>query len=229
MNYKNLLYFDIETVSRYKNIEELKNNDERGYYLFMRKIERKSNRFEDWKEDADTVYKDKASLIPEYGKIVCISMAYYNGNDELKTKSIYGDDEEKLIKDFHKIITAMSNNTTMGLCGYYIKGFDIPWLNKKMMRYGLEIPTLLKTFNVKPWEMNVFDLAEIWRSNGTLENSSFDEMLCEIGVKSPKNDISGEDVSRVYWEENDLERIKDYCEEDVRASVEAAEKLSLVI
>lgn len=228
MNYKNLFYFDIETTSKYKNLLELKKNDRRGYDLFMRKIERKSERFSDWKKDPDIIYKEKAGLIPEFGKIVCVSMSYFK-NDELKTKSVYGHDEEDIIKQTHKIFENINNNTTFGLCGYYIKGFDIPFLNRKMLKYDLYIPQNLKTFNIKPWDMNVYDLSEIWRSNGTLENSSFDEVSYELNLDSPKEIMSGDGVYETYWIDKNLELIKDYCENDVKVSIDISIKISHLI
>ncbi len=223
MNYKNLFYFDIETVSKYKDAIEFESIDNRGYKLFLQKIKRKR-----WEGDINTLYIEKGPLIPEYGKIVCVSMAIYV-KDELRIRSIYDNDEEVLIKKVHKTFSIISTKTILGSCGYHIKGFDIPWLNRKMMKYNLKIPNLLKTFNIKPWEMNVFDLAEIWRSNGTLEYVSFDEMLNELNIESPKTDISGGNVNKVYWEENNLIRIKTYCENDVIACVNTAKKLSDII
>lgn len=226
--YKNLFYFDIETTSYYQSLDTFKNLDERGYDLFMRKIERKSVNFADWKADPAEVYLNKAPLMPEYGRILCVTMAFYKG-DEMLLKSIYGDDEEKLVKEVWSIFKKISETTNKGLCGYYIKGFDIPWLARKMMEYGLKIPQVLCTFNVKPWEMNVYDLAEIWKNKGTLENISFDEMLYKLDVTSPKSDISGGDVGKVYWVDGDLERVKVYCENDVIACVDAMKKLDIQI
>ncbi|MCF7866762.1 ribonuclease H-like domain-containing protein [Candidatus Woesearchaeota archaeon] len=225
MNYKNLFYFDIETTSYHSSLDEFKNKDEHGYNLFMRKLERKSENFANWKGDPNLVYLNKTPLMPEYGRIVCVSMAFFK-NDEMLLKSIYGRDESKIIFDVCNIFTKISG-TGKGLSGYYIKGFDIPWLNRKIMEYGLKIPSILKTFNIKPWEMKIYDLAEIWKNNGTLENTSFDEMLYKLNVKSPKSDIIGKDVGKVYWVENDLERIKRYCESDVIASVDAMRKLDI--
>ena len=39
MLYKNLFYFDIETVGQYKDIDSFKENDERGYLLFKKKYD----------------------------------------------------------------------------------------------------------------------------------------------------------------------------------------------
>ena len=35
-----------------------------------------------------------------------------------------------------------------------------------------------------------------------------------MGVPSPKDDIDGSDVARVYYEEKNLDRIVEYCEKD---------------
>ncbi|OZA57004.1 MAG: 3'-5' exonuclease, partial [Sphingobacteriales bacterium 39-40-5] len=36
-----------------------------------------------------------------------------------------------------------------------------------------------------------------------------------FNIPSPKDDIDGSMVHKVYWEDNDLERIRIYCEKDV--------------
>jgi hypothetical protein len=46
-------------------------------------------------------------------------------------------------------------------------------------------------------------------------------LLCHVfQIPTPKDDISGADVARVYYEEQDLERIKVYCEKDVVALIQ---------
>lgn len=225
MNYKDFVYIDIETAGKYPDLITLKENDIRGYELFMRKIERKSSQILDWKEDPNNVYLNKVSLIPEFGRIVCVTMAIVNVDDEIKMVSIAEEDEKILIQKAHKTLTKFSNQSLYGLCGYYIKGFDIPWLNRKMLEYGLQIPKLLKTFSVKPWEMNILDLAEAWKSNGTLESTSFDEMLYVLDIESPKTIIAGKDVHNSFWFEKDIEKIKTYCEADVISCVRAGKKI----
>jgi hypothetical protein len=39
-------------------------------------------------------------------------------------------------------------------------------------------------------------------------------------IPTPKDDISGADVARVYYEEQDLQRIMVYCEKDVVALIQ---------
>lgn len=223
MNYKHLIYFDIETVSKYPDLKTFEENDKRGYDLFINKLTRKK-----WVGDPETLYHEKAGLMPEFGKIVCISMASIK-NENAVIKSFYGDDEFVIInniqKQFNILSKYVSENVLYGICGYYIKGFDIPFLIRKMLMYNLEVPKILKTFDIKPWDMKIIDLADIWRCFGTLETVSFDEMLYSLNVESPKQDIAGKDVYNCYWIENDLERIKIYCEHDVKGCVDAAKKI----
>jgi 3'-5' exonuclease len=225
MDYRNFVYFDIETAGKYPDLDTLKENDIRGYDLFMRKIERKSEQFTDWKIDPNIVYKTKVSLMPEFGVIVCVSMAIIQDDDSIKKQSVCEFDEKVLINKVHKVFDKISNSTTLGLCGYYIKGFDIPWLNRKFLQHGLNIPKVFKNFGVKPWEMNVADLSEVWKSYSTLEHVSFDEMLYALNLESPKSLMAGKDVHRYFWELKDKEKIKEYCEADVRSCVEAGMRI----
>ena len=41
-----------------------------------------------------------------------------------------------------------------------------------------------------------------------------------LDFPTPKGDMDGSQVGRVYWEEKDLERISFYCEKDVLATVQ---------
>ena len=225
MNYKDFIYLDIETAGQYPDLESFKSIDIRGYDLFMRKLDRKSSQFQDWKEDSNIVYLNKVSLMPEFGRVVCVSLATIDKNNELKMKSMCDIDEEVIIKKSHQVLKTASDKTLLGLSGFYIKYFDIPWLNRKFLKYDLEIPKLLKTHNVKPWETNIADLSEIWKNFGTLESVSFDEMLYSLNIRSPKSIMEGKDVHNQFWNNRDLVKIQEYCEADVYGCVEAAKRI----
>jgi len=40
-------------------------------------------------------------------------------------------------------------------------------------------------------------------------------LAASFGIPTPKDDIDGSMVWRVFWEQNDVERIKVYCQKDV--------------
>jgi len=42
-------------------------------------------------------------------------------------------------------------------------------------------------------------------------------MCATLNIPTPKDDISGKDVWKVYWQDHDLKRIVTYCEKDVIA------------
>jgi len=61
---------------------------------------------------------------------------------------------------------------------------------------------------------------DLWKF-GDYKNFTSLSLLCHIfKIPTPKDDISGADVARVYYEENDLNRIKIYCEKDVVALIQ---------
>jgi hypothetical protein len=93
-----------------------------------------------------------------------------------------------------------------------------------MHKYNIEQPKLLDIYGKKPWETATFDLADEWKQQFKYY-VSFDEVAYELGVDSPKDDIDGSLVHKTYWEENDLNRIKTYCEKDVVTCLRVAEKM----
>jgi uncharacterized protein YprB with RNaseH-like and TPR domain len=84
-----------------------------------------------------------------------------------------------------------------------------------MIIQGIPIPDKLKMFGKKPWEIPHLDTMELWRFGDFKNYTSLKLLAHVLGVPSPKEDIDGSMVRDVYYEENDLERIVQYCERDV--------------
>ena len=55
---------------------------------------------------------------------------------------------------------------------------------------------------------------ELWRFGDYKHYTSIKLLSALFGITTPKDDIDGSQVSRVYWEDKDLERIKIYCQKD---------------
>ena len=49
----------------------------------------------------------------------------------------------------------------------------------------------------------------------TLNFTSLNLLAHIFNIPSPKNDIDGSDIAKVYYEEKNLKRITDYCIKDV--------------
>jgi len=61
---------------------------------------------------------------------------------------------------------------------------------------------------------------EMWKFGDRKNYTSLKVLAALLGFPSPKDDIDGSDVGRVYWEEKDLKRIAFYCEKDVLATTQ---------
>lgn len=69
---------------------------------------------------------------------------------------------------------------------------------------------------MKPWEMPFIDTSDVWSFGAWQEGyTSLELLTTSLGIDSPKDDIRGDEVSSVFWNESDLDRIAKYCEKDV--------------
>jgi hypothetical protein len=56
---------------------------------------------------------------------------------------------------------------------------------------------------------------ELWKFGDRKSFTSLSLLAAMFGIPTPKDDIQGKDVARVYYEENDLPRIARYCQKDI--------------
>jgi hypothetical protein len=54
-----------------------------------------------------------------------------------------------------------------------------------------------------------------------------DLLACSLDIRSPKEDIKGSDVSRVFWIDKDFDKIREYCERDVETVMLIMNKISV--
>jgi 3'-5' exonuclease len=223
MKTSHLFYFDIETTSKYKDFEDFANNDSRGGELLKYKYLKKGT-----PDSIDIFYKNTAPLYPEYGQILCLSYGFYS-NGILSMASVSNNDnEQELMLKIQKIFQKV-DELGLTLCGYNIKGFDIQWVNKKLTMYNLDVPKCLNTFNKKPWEINVIDIMEVWKSTGW-ESSTFDEVAYSLDIPSPKDgEVNGKTMQEYYWATKNMKHIVEYCERDVKTLSLITEKLFRVL
>lgn len=204
-----ILFLDIETVPCVYRFDDLDPKTQDLYALKTRFIQEREEK------TAQEAY-DRAGIYAEFGKVICISTAFINGNT-LRVKSFYGDDETEVLRQFAELLNRYFASDQQYLCGHNIKEFDIPFLARRMVINGVELPNMLDLAGKKPWEVRHLDTMELWKFGDYKHFTSLSLLTHIFGIPTPKDDISGADVSRVYWEEEDLERIKVYCEKDTIA------------
>ena len=204
-----ILCLDIETVSQYPTFDQ---TPEELRPLWKRKADNLK------KEELDTpisIY-DRAGIYAEFGKIICISTGFLtvkDGERQFRMKSFYGDDEKQLLLDFAALINKL--NPGMALCGHNGKEFDFPYICRRMVIHGIELPTMLDISGKKPWEISHLDTMELWKFGDYKNYTPLNLLAYILGIPSPKDDIDGSQVGHVYWVEKDLERIVTYCRKDV--------------
>lgn len=211
-----ILFLDIETVPQ---VYEFKDLDEKSAELYLQKNKYIQERDELSNEE---VYQ-KAGVYAEFGKIVCISCGLVQDKmtgKQIRLNSYYGDDEKQLLQDFADLLNSHYSSRDHVLCGHNAKEFDFPYIARRMLIHGIDLPPALDIAGKKPWEINHLDTMELWKF-GDFKHYSSLSLLCHVfNIPTPKDDISGADVARVYYEEKDLERIVAYCHKDVIALIQ---------
>ncbi len=206
---ENILFIDVETVPQYKSYEALPESKKK-FWDHKASLLSKSE-----EQTAEALY-ERAGIYSEFGKVVCISCGYIKtveGNSQLFIKSFYGHDERSVLTGFSDMISKMS--ASWFLCAHNGKEFDFPYLCRRMVISGLPIPTMLDLAGKKPWEVKHLDTMELWKFGDYKSFVSLDLLADIFNIPSPKDDIDGSMVRKVYYEENNLDRIVEYCAKDV--------------
>ncbi len=208
LNLDDVLFLDIETVPAYADFDQ---QPDRFKTLWEKKAE--LLRRNEPEATPDELYK-RAGIYAEFGKIVCISCGFTNGN-EFRIKSYYGDNEKILLQEFADLLNRHYSTNRHLLCAHNGKEFDFPYIARRMLINSLELPGILNLAGKKPWEVRHLDTMELWKFGDYKHYTSLDLLAAIFEIPTPKDDIDGSMVGQVYWEEKDLDRIVKYCQKDV--------------
>lgn len=211
-NIENILFLDIETVPRWDSFENMPEN-------FQKLWEHKASFFQNSETQSAQQIYDRAGIYAEFGKIICISVGNVN-QGKLKIKSYYGDDEKNLLLEFANLLNKYFSKENQSLCAHNGKEFDYPYIARRMLVHGIELPALLDTSGKKPWEVKLLDTMELWKFGDYKSYTSLALLSALFDIPTSKDDIDGSDVARVYWREKNLNRIVTYCQKDVVSIVQ---------
>ena len=213
LNIEKVLFLDIETVPNFPKYSDATESEKKL-----------------WNHKADTLSRgestgeemyERAGIYAEFGKIICISVGYLHqiegGRYGFRTRSFFGDDEGTLLQEFADLLSNHFNRKDQILCGHNAKEFDFPYIARRMVVNSIEIPRILDMSGLKPWQVPHLDTMELWKFGDRKSFTSLKLMAHVLGIPTPKDDIDGSDVARVYYQENDLGRIERYCQKDTLA------------
>ncbi len=207
-----IIFLDIETVPLFSK-----------YQLLSKKWkelwEKKAQYLVQEEQSAEDIYQ-RAGIYAEFGKIICVSIGIIReieGKQVFRIKSFYGDDEKTLLEEFSEMLRTHFRSSDYLLCAHNGKEFDFPYLARRILVNDLKLPYLLDTAGRKPWEIQHLDTLQLWKFGDYKHYTSLDLLTTLFHIPTPKSDIDGSDVARLYWEEKDLDRIVEYCQRDVLA------------
>ena len=230
-----ILFLDIETVGLCRNWEGCKENHPNIAEQFVKYFDWFLKRFPEDNVETDgleeelqkmnDVYEKRSALVPEFAKIICVSMAFMT-KDGIKQQTFSNHDEKQLLMDVRDLLDRC-HKLDFYLCGHNLKNFDIPMLAKRMIINGIMPSKILPSYDTKPWEVKAIDTKEIWQYGAYTSIGSLDLVCSTMGIDTPKDGpINGGNVHEVYWNnQSRLDEISEYCEKDVKVLVDFITKL----
>ncbi len=203
-----ILFLDIETVPQHPSYNQL---DDETKILWEQKT--KYQRKEDFTPEE---FYNRAGIWAEFGKIVCISVGYFvlkGDQRNFRVTSFFGE-ETAILKEFKTLLETHFNKPQHVLCAHNGKEFDFPYIARRMIVLGIDIPFKLNLFGKKPWEVPHLDTLELWKFGDYKTFTSLKLLAHVLGIPSPKDDIQGSDVFKLYYQDKNIDRIVAYCEKD---------------
>ncbi len=234
-NLKNFLFLDIETVREFNTYEEFCQKRSATHWERLAK-----KMMADENLTPAQAYLQKAALYVEYGKIITVCFGGFD-NDETgqpvqKIGAVSDPSEEALLRRVAEYLELKySKFPDTILCGHNIKEFDIPYIIKRMIKYNIKLPTLLKNYlSAKSWDQKATDTLYDWRMAGN-RFMSLDAIAEYLGIASSKEGlVEGSMLGEYYWNdpqpiEVKMAAINTYCKADVRVSMDLAKRFNDVL
>ena len=204
-----ILFIDIETVPQHKDFKDL-SEKEQEYWRYKTSFLLKGE------DTAENIYQ-RAGIYAEFGKIIVVSLGWLSGSGEaanLRVKTLANDDEKELLQNLVDILVKIDNSQTI-ICGHNIKEFDIPYICRRTLINGIKLPDVLDVSSMKPWQTPYLDTLEMWKFGDRKHYTKLDLLAHIFELPSSKDDIDGSQVYEIYYKNEDLKRIAEYCEKDV--------------
>lgn len=222
ININNILFLDIETAPPQLLFKDVPDNV-RKEWIYKFKFRPgapeedlsifEANVYEKYFAD---LWEKEAGLYPEFSRIICISYGFMDGpNFRLKSSSHLN--ERDILNDLLTVVDYFwSRNKAFMLCAHNGRGFDFPYMAKRIMFHRLELPAVLDVYGLKPWDITFqLDTLEIWKMGAFQgQGGGLPAIAMHFGLSSPKDDIEGKDVAKCFHN-GEIVRITEYCQKDV--------------
>ena len=215
-----ILFLDIETVPQVYRFQDLNDTSKSLWSKKTKYLQEKDQL------SAEEVY-EKAGIYAEFGKIICISVGFLiqaKGEMQIRLKSFSSLNEKKLLQGFIDLLNTHYNHNSYILCAHNGKEFDFPYISRRLLVNEMKLPILLNNAGKKPWEINNIDTLELWKFGDYKHYTSLELLTNIFNIPTPKDDIDGSQVAKIFYEDQNIDRIINYCEKDVIATIQLFQK-----
>ena len=178
----------------------------------------------------EELYFERAAIYAEFGKVMCVAAGIFTNTEKsdlgLRIKAFYGNDEKELLLGFKELVDQKLDKEALILCAHNGKEFDFPYLCRRYLINGIPLPEVLNISGKKPWEIKHIDTMELWKFGDRKNYTSLDLLAAIFNIPSSKDNINGSMVNHVFYNENDSDKIADYCKKDVLVTANLYLKLN---
>ena len=194
VEFEDLVFLNIETARVQQEVDEESPLFESWKYRF-----RKSEEPIDLKKE----YIDKASMYPEFAKIVCISLGRIKKGEVIITS--YSGEEKNILLMFNRDLKkVMDKRPKTKICGHSCKSFSITFIFKRCIVNQVIPVDLIDVGGMKPWEVSSVDIKELWKSI-SFYSSSLVNTAVSLGVKGAEE--IKEETNEVFYTEG-IDKVK---------------------
>lgn len=169
-------------------------------------------------ESPEEHFHEIAGLHGEFSQCICIVFGYLNNSDvvagpQFRTMECHGTNEVEILTKTAKIFSYFQDQGYF-LCGHNIKRCDIPYLVKRYILQGMEVPDFINSYGVKPWEQVHIDSMELWQF-GAPSRVALETACAAMGIPCKTDELGGGNLYQYSIEEMPWDDLVHYCTEDV--------------
>lgn len=205
-----LVYLDIETAPQCSEFDEL---TPQWQALWAHK----SSTLQ-LSDPPETTYQ-RAGIYAEFGKIICVCLGKLYSGGAFKIRCFNHPDEQQLLQQLSQWLRRNITSENK-LCAHNGKEFDFPWIARRMLIHGIQLPPCLNLAGKKPWEVPHIDTLELWKFGDYKHYTSLNLLAETFGIPSPKANFDGAQVGFQYWKNQAIGDITAYCCGDVKTLVQ---------
>ena len=150
-----ILFIDIECVGISSDYDNFKKDYPSLCYQFDNYLDWFQKRFpEDLNKSKEEIFVNRAALVPEFLKVVCVSVGFVDPKGDVKKQSFFNSNEELLLREVNTLLNRVDKlgfflcvhglacNTRSTLTPDRIPA--LPWYPLASLYTGASTPTLLR-------------------------------------------------------------------------------------